>query len=230
MEKHRYHGVVNATIERPSADLLAGFAAVDVAHVVDAMGGYGVMHAAIKPIAPGMRLLGPAVTVLTPPGDALYVAHATDFLAPGDVLVVDAGGGTDGCVIGERIGYYIQTHRRAAGVVVDGAIRDLKGLRQQGLPFFTRGVTPRIFGSRGPGAINVPVTCGGVGVNPGDLIFGDDDGVVVIPRDDVERVAALAQEHLAGELVRLKRVDNGERLTNVQNLAPRLAVWAPPPA
>jgi 4-hydroxy-4-methyl-2-oxoglutarate aldolase len=225
VEKHRYHGIVNAEIERPPAEAIAAFEGVDVAHVADAMGGYGVTHAAIKPITPGTRLLGPAVTVLTTPGDALYVAHGADFLEPGDVLVIDAGGGLDGCVIGERIGYYIQMRRRAAGVVVDGAIRDVKGLRTQGMPFFTRGITPRIFGARGPGAINVPVSCGGIPVQPGDLIFGDDDGVVVVPRDDIARVAALAQEHLAGELSRLERVKQGERLTDVQNLASRLAGW-----
>jgi 4-hydroxy-4-methyl-2-oxoglutarate aldolase len=225
VEKHQYHGIVNATIQRPPPDALAGFDEVDVAHVVDAMGGYGIMHAAIKPIAPGMRLLGPAVTVLTPPGDALYVAHGADFVSPGHVLVIDAGGGIDGCVIGERIGYYLQQHRRAAGVVVDGAVRDVKGLRQQGMPVFTRGVTPRIFGSRGPGAVNVPVSCGGVPVHPGDIIFGDDDGVVVIPREDLERVVSLAREHLAGELQRLERVNRGEKLSDVQSLGSRLAGW-----
>jgi 4-hydroxy-4-methyl-2-oxoglutarate aldolase len=110
-------------------------------------------------------------------------------------------------------------------VVVDGAIRDVKGLRQQGMPVFTRAVTPRIFGSRGPGAVNVPVSCGGVPVRPGDMIFGDDDGVVVVPREDLERVLALAREHLAGELQRLERVNRGEKLSDVQSLASRLAGW-----
>src|SRR5205823_14898735 len=151
MEKHLYHGVVNERIERPSADLIAQFESVDVAHVVDGMGRYGIMHWEIKPISPGTRVIGPAVTVLTHPGDALYVARAADVAQPGDVIVIDAGGVKDLCVIGERIGYYMGTKRRVAGVVVDGAIRDVKGLRAQGMPVFTRSVTPNISGSQGPG-------------------------------------------------------------------------------
>jgi 4-hydroxy-4-methyl-2-oxoglutarate aldolase len=93
------------------------------------------------------------------------------------------------------------------------------------MPVFTRSVTPNIIGTQGPGAINVPIACGGVTVNPGDLVFGDDDGVVVIPRGDVGRVLELAREHLAGELHRLDQVNQGMTLTEVQNLGPRLDRW-----
>ncbi len=225
MEKHLYHGVINERVDRPSPELIARFDGVDVAHVVDGMGRYGIMHWEIKPISPGMRAIGPAVTVLTRPGDALYVARAADVAQPGDVIVIDAGGVKDLCVIGERIGYYMASRRNVAAVVVDGAVRDVKGLRSQGMPVFTRAITPNIMGSQGPGAINVPIACGGVPVTPGDLIFGDDDGVVVIPREYVEQAAQLAQEHLAGELHRLDQVNQGMRLTDVQNLGPRLDVW-----
>jgi 4-hydroxy-4-methyl-2-oxoglutarate aldolase len=225
MEKHLYHGVVNERIDRPSGELIAQFESVDVAHVVDAMGRYGIMHWEIKPISPGMRAIGPAVTVLAQPGDTLYVAHAADIAQPGDIIVIDAGGVKELCVIGERIGYYMGTKRQVAAVVVDGAIRDVKGLRAQGMPVFTRSVTPNIIGTQGPGAINVPIACGGVTVNPGDMVFGDDDGVVVIPRGDVGRVLELAREHLAGELHRLDQVNQGMTLTEVQNLGPRLDRW-----
>jgi regulator of RNase E activity RraA len=225
MEKHLYHGAVNEQIDRPTADVIARFEGVDVAHVVDGMGRYGIMHWEIKPISPGTRVIGPAVTVLTRPGDALYVAHAADVAQPGDVIVIDAGGVKDLCVIGERIGYYMRAKRQVAAVVVDGAVRDVRGLREVGLPVFTRAITPNIIGSQGPGAVNVPIACGGVPVNPGDLIFGDDDGVVVIPRQYVEHAAELAQEHLKGELHRLDQVNQGMALTEVQNLRPRLDAW-----
>jgi regulator of RNase E activity RraA len=119
----------------------------------------------------------------------------------------------------------MQAKRGVAGVVVDGAARDVRGLRELGFPTFCSGVTPRIFGSQGPGAINIPIACGGVPVNPGDIVLGDDDGVVVVPRDDAERVLALTEEHLLGELERLERVNRGMRLTDVQNLGPRLELW-----
>src|SRR5947209_8102373 len=141
MEKHLYHGVVNERIERPAAELMAGFEGVDVAHVVDAMGRYGVMHWEIKPISPGMRAIGPAVTVQTRPGDALYVAHAADIAQPGDVIVIDAGGFDDLSIIGDRIAYYMKEIRGVAGVVVNGAIRDVAGIRSLGFPTFCNGIT-----------------------------------------------------------------------------------------
>jgi 4-hydroxy-4-methyl-2-oxoglutarate aldolase len=225
MEKHQLHGLVVAEIERPPADHITAFERHDTAKVADGMGRYGVMRAEIKPILAGMRVLGPAVTVLTRPGDALYVAHAADVAQPGDVIVIDAGGFSDVAVIGERIVYYMQTKRGIAGLVIDGAVRDRRGLRELGLPIFCSGVTPLIFGSQGPGAINVPISCGGVPVNPGDIVLGDDDGVVVVPRQDAQRVAELADAHLAGELERVGEMDRGMSLTDVQNLSPRLDAW-----
>lgn len=228
MEKHLFHGRVVEQIERPEPALVAEFARHDTAKVGDAMRGHGIMRHVIKPIAPGMRLLGPAVTVLTRPGDALYVAHAADIAQPGDVIVIDAGGADDVAIIGERIGYYMQQKRGVAGIVVDGAVRDVKGLRELGWPVFASAITPRIFGTQGPGAINVPIACGGVPVNPGDLILGDDDGVVVVPREDLARTLRLADAHLAGELHRLDLVNQGMRLTDVQDLHARLEGWRQP--
>jgi 4-hydroxy-4-methyl-2-oxoglutarate aldolase len=225
MEKHQLHGTIETEIERPPAEVVAGFARHDTAKVGDAMGRHGIMEYRMKPIQPGMRVLGPAVTVLTRPGDALYVAHAADVAEPGDVIVVDAGGWPGVAVIGERIAYYMQEKRKIAGIVIDGGVRDVKGLRDLAFPTFCVGATPSIYGSQGPGAINVPIACGGVTVNPGDVVLGDDDGVVVVPRDDVERVLALADEHLAGEIERLEMVDGGMRLTDVQGLEPRLNGW-----
>jgi 4-hydroxy-4-methyl-2-oxoglutarate aldolase len=225
MEKHELHGVVVRDIDRPPTEQISAFERHDTAKVADGMGRYGVMRPEIKPIVPGMRVLGPAVTVLTRPGDALYVAHAADIAERGDVIVVDAGGFSNVAVIGERIAYYMQVKRGVAGIIVDGAVRDVRGLRELGFATFCSGVTPLIFGSQGPGAINVPISCGGVPVNPGDIVFGDDDGVVVVPRLDAERVAALADAHLAGELERVAQVDAGMSLTEVQNLGPRLDAW-----
>lgn len=225
MEKHQLQGVIVSEIDRPPAEVVAAFDRHDTAKVGDSMGRYGIMHPRIKPIAPGMRVLGTAVTVLTRPGDALYVAHAADVAGPGDVLVIDAGGSPEVAVFGERIAYYMQVKREIAGIVIDGAVRDVRGLRELGFPTFCSGVTPLIFGSQGPGAINVPISCGGIPVSPGDIVLADDDGVVVIPRDDARRVAKLADEHLAGELERLDQVDQGLSLTEVQNLMPRLGAW-----
>lgn len=225
MEKHVLHGAVIEEIERPPADLVEQFRRHDTAKVGDSMGRYGIMHHRVKSIQPGMRLLGPAVTVLTRPGDALYVARAADIAQPGDVIVIDAGADPDVAIIGERIAYYMQEKRGVVGIVVDGAVRDIAGIREMAFPTFASGISPRIFGSQGPGAINVPISCGGVPVNPGDLVLGDDDGVVVVPREDAKRVLQLADEHLEGELERLRLVDEGMSLTEVQGLMPKLQAW-----
>lgn len=224
MERHTLHGVVNVEIERPDVALIEGFRRHEVAKVGDAMAGHGIAHSRIKPIAPGMKVCGPAVTILTRPGDALFVQKAADVAQAGDVILCDAGGGEEAAVIGERIGFYMQ-QRGIVGFVVDGAVRDQPGLVELGFPTFARAVTPRIYGSVGPGAINVPVQCGGVPVHPGDIVIGDDDGLVIVPRADAARVLQLADEHLAGELQRLERMKNGETLTEIFGVDAKIARW-----
>src|SRR2546425_8645229 len=157
MERHQAHGTIHPDFARPDAELVRRFAAHDTAKVADAMAGYGVAHHEIKPLRPEMRLCGPALTVLTQPGDALYVQAAIDLVRPGDVVVIDATGCRDVAVIGERLAYFMKL-RGAAGIVVDGAVRDSVGIVAEGIPTFCRASCIRIYGSKGPGAINVPVT------------------------------------------------------------------------
>jgi 4-hydroxy-4-methyl-2-oxoglutarate aldolase len=127
-------------------------------------------------------------------------------------------------VIGERLGYYFK-RKGAVGIIVDGAVRDAEGMVKDAPPTFARATCIRIFGSIGPGAINVPVSAGGITVNPGDIITADRDGVVVIPRADAARVADLADAHLQAELDRMKDVEKGGKVTDIFSLAPRLARW-----
>ena len=224
MEKHLLHGAIGADFERPVPALIAQLARHETAKIADSMAGYGVAHHEIKPLRHDMRLCGPAVTVLTRPGDALYVQKVIEFLQPGDVVVIDAAGYKDVAVIGERLAHYMKL-RGAKGIVVDGAVRDSIGIVDEGIATFSRSTCIRIFGSVGPGAINVPVTCGGVVVNPGDIVCGDADGIVIIPRADAQRVANLADEHLAGELARLRDVEAGKPFADVFGLKPKLAKW-----
>lgn len=224
MERHQWHGLINPEITRPDPKLIARLAAHDTAKVADAMAGYGVAHHEIKPIRNDMRVCGPAVTVLTRPGDALYVQAVIDLIQPGDVVVIDAGGYRDVSVIGERLAYFMKL-KGVAGIVVDGAVRDSAGIVAENIPTFCRSCCIRIFGSKGPGAINVPVTCGGVPVTPGDIVLGDGDGVVIVPQEDAARIADLADVHLAGELERVKQMEAGGTVTEVFGLAAKLAAW-----
>jgi 4-hydroxy-4-methyl-2-oxoglutarate aldolase len=224
MEKHALHGVIGADFERPPAKLIAQLARHDAAKIADSMAGYGVAHHEIKPLRFDMRLCGPAVTVLTRPGDALYVQKVIEAIRPGDIVVIDAAGYRDVAVIGERLAHYMKL-RGATGIVVDGAIRDSLGIVEEGIATFARSQCVRIFGSVGPGAINVPISCGGVAVNPGDIVCGDADGIVIVPRADAQRVADLADVHLANELSRKSEVESGRSITDVFGLQPKLDKW-----
>ena len=224
MEKHPLHGVINMQIERPPKDVIEAFRKHDACKVADAMARGGVMDYEIKPIQRGMRVCGPAVTVWTRPGDALFILKASDVVQPGDVLVIDAGGQKNLAGTGEGFSGYLK-QRGVEGQVIDAGARDTTGIIALGFPTFARCACVAVYGSVGPGAINVPIQCGGVPVHPGDLIIGDDDGVVVVPRASVREILKLADEHLAGEQSRAQQIRSGKKLSEVQNLEPRIAAW-----
>ena len=224
MEKHTLHGTIITEIKRPAKHIVDGFKKHDVCKIGDAMAAYGLMDYQIKPVVRGMKLAGPAVTVLTRPGDALYVQKVIEILKPGDVVVIDAGDIRDVSCIGERLCLYMQM-KGAEGVVVDGAIRDSAGIVEIGMPVFSKSICTKIFGSNGPGAINVTIQCGGVPVNPGDIIVGDDDGVICVPLDVAGEVLEAADKHLADELYRMKLVKEGKSIAEVFGLEPKLMKW-----
>lgn len=225
MEKHILHGKVISNEKRTPSHIIEGFKKHDVCKIGDSMAGHGLMNYQIKPIAPGMTVVGPACTVLTRPGDALYVQKVIEVAKPGDVVVIDAGDIRDVACIGERLGYYMKL-KGVVGIVVDGAIRDSKGLIDMGMPVFSKSVCTKIFGSVGPGAINIPIQCGGVTVNPGDIIVGDDDGVVCIPQEAAEEVLKTADAHLEQELLRLRQIEEeGKSVTEVFGLEPKIKKW-----
>jgi regulator of RNase E activity RraA len=138
------------------------------------------MAAAIKPIAPGLRITGQARTVATMVGDNSAIHAALGFLDPGEVLVVDAGGVEDIAVWG-GVMTEAALVRQIGGVVIDGAVRDVAELRASGLAVFCRAISPRGPHKAFGGTIDGRISAGGVAVQPGDLIIGDDDGVAVVP-------------------------------------------------
>jgi 4-hydroxy-4-methyl-2-oxoglutarate aldolase len=167
-----------------------------------------VMDPEIKPIARGTKLAGPAVTVFCPVGDNLMMHKAMTIAKPGDVLVINAQGYKKGVMWGD-IATISAMAIGLAGVVVDGAIRDVGDIRKRGFPVFTRWVSPCGSTKTVPGSINIPITCGGVAVNPGDIIVGDDDGVVVVPKSEAAEVLKRAMERDAREVERKKTAAQG---------------------
>lgn len=194
--------------DRPALDLASMFADVSVSDISDHLNRLYGVSSAIKCLAGhGKRLIGPACTVKVFPGDNLMVHKVLDIARPGDVVVVDAGGSKQNAVLGDIISTKAR-HRGISGFVVDGYVRDVDGIDAMGYPVFARGET--LIGPlhRGPGEINFAICCGGVVVEPGDVIVADGGGVVVIPRGYVLDLHAKLQaykQRTADYLVEVRR-------------------------
>ena len=173
---------IRSDIDRPAAELVAGFGAFDTPAISDRMNRLYAMSQGIRNLtAEDLCILGPACTVKVYPGDNLMVHKALDVAQPGDVVVIDTSASAMTAVAGDLISTKAR-HRGIAGFVVDGLVRDLEEIRALGdFPVYARGVTPIGPLHRGPGEINYPVSVGGIVVFPGDIIVGDLNGVVVIP-------------------------------------------------
>jgi RraA family protein len=176
-----------------------------VANVSDVMQRMTAAGAGLRPMHSGAPLAGPALTVKTRPGDNLLVHKALDLAAPGDVIVVDAGGDLTNAIFGELMLAHARK-RRIAGLVIYGAIRDAAALRAQDLPVFASGVTHRGPYKDGPGEINYPIAIAGMVVSPGDLVIGDEDGVLAIPAADCSAVLDAAEAKKAAEAKQLEAI------------------------
>ncbi len=174
---------------RPSAELIAPFREAPTGNVCDAMDRLGAMDYRIKPLDPASHLCGPALTVRTRPGDNLMVWKAIDIAQPGDVLVIGTYGFVTTSTFGENVVKAAKA-KGVAGIVCDGMCRDASGIRATGLPAFAIGCVPSSPSKDGPGEIGGPISCGGVPVHPGDLVIGDEDGVVIVLQGDLATVGA----------------------------------------
>jgi len=170
----------------------------------------------IKPVVEGVKLVGPAVTVRTYPGDWSKPVEAIDVANEGDVIVIDAGG-VPPAVWGE-LATYSAIGKKLAGVVVWGAVRDISEIRKTGFPVFSRIIVPQAGEPKGFGEINVPITVSGIKVFPGDWIVGDDDGVIVIPKEKLVEITNRSMDVLEKENRIRKEIQEGSTLSKVQDL------------
>jgi 4-hydroxy-4-methyl-2-oxoglutarate aldolase len=189
---------LNTAIDRPSPEIIKAYATLSPNELSDVLELSCVMRYQIHPLWPGMpRIAGPAFTVRTGRHDNLMF-HASVYLAqPGDIIVVEAGddevavAGGNVCAIAQRNG--------VAGLVVDGVIRDVVESRERRFPILARGASPIPAKRVGEGGLNVQIRCGGVVVNPGDVVVADEEGIVVIPRARAEEILEKAQARVAAE-------------------------------
>lgn len=196
------------------AKLLADYAGIPAAIAGDCMNRQQIMAGRISPLAAGMAVAGQARTVTVPAGDNSAIHAAIALIKPGEVLVVDAGGYADRAVWGAIL-HSIARRRGAAGVIIDGAVRDAAELRQMTPPIFASATSPAGPHKGWGGRIDGPVSCGGVVVRPGDLVLGDDDGVAVVPLEDAEAVLTASRQRLDDEARILERLEAGEDSTAI---------------
>jgi 4-hydroxy-4-methyl-2-oxoglutarate aldolase len=195
------------SLERPPGALVERFKGVPTSFIVDAMNGVGALDWRIRRLVGG-SLVGVALTCDCGPLDNLAFMAALAQCKPGDVLVAATGGYTGAAVTGDLL-MYVARNRGAAGYVSDGLVRDLDDLEAVGLPVFALGVTPNSPQRRGPGSVGLPVVCGGVSIATGDVVVGDRDGVVVVPRARIEETLKSLERVKAMEAATLERVRGG---------------------
>lgn len=196
--------------QMPDKTLLERLAQIPAANVADTMGRSCAMHPRIRLMSGFSGIFaGPALTVKARAGDNLFIHQALDMAEPGDVIVVSNEEDQRRSLMGEIMFTYAMNQRRLGGLVLDGPVRDLDALREMPLPVYATGSTPGGPYKEGPGEINVPIACGGVSVNPGDIILGDADGVIVIPLKDAEAVLAAAEELHKNDAAKVLAAQNG---------------------
>ena len=196
---------LTADFPRPERGVVERLAKLPAANIGDAMDRLGVADSAIQAIWPGAVLAGPAFTVWTRPGDNQGIHRALELARPGDVLVVAGGGDSSRALLGELIGERA-INLGIAGFALDGAARDADALREIGMPVFARATSPAGPYKNGPFRLGTPLAFGGVPVLPGDVVIGDSDGVVVVPREQAAAVADAAEAVFADETNRRQAI------------------------
>jgi len=203
-----------------SEEMLQALRRFDTAMLYEAAGQVGAMIPEIRPLQRGLRVAGPALTVVCPPGDNLMLHAAVADASPGEVLVAQCHDFSYG-VWGEILMTAAQA-RGVAGLIVDGAVRDVTTLREAEFPVFCRAVSIRAATKVRRGAMRIPVSCGGLLVWPGDLVVADDNGIVVLARTDLDGLLAKAQARQQKEAALVTRLLQGRTTLELLGLTPLL--------
>lgn len=197
--------------ELPNSKLVEQFKSIPAANVADCMERLSALSSEIKLMSKptGKIMVGVAITVKARPGDNLLLHKALNIAGVGDVIILSNEGDRTQALLGEIMAAYAAHTKKIAGLVLDGPIRDIDVISQMDFPIYATGTTPGGPFKEGPGEVNVPIACGGIHVSPGDIIIGDSDGVIVVPRNDASTILEAATILSANDKKKVQAATDG---------------------